>query len=507
MALESAAQTYLDRVRELLVETLGAELVACYVYGSALTPEFVPGRSDVDLLVVSRTWVPMAVERRMVDGLRALPRPATLKGLDLWLLPLAVARRPGEVPAFQVQMLTSWDFVRRDLPGRYGDPRLAMLLAICRNHADALVGPDPRAVIGRVPLAGILAGMLSDVNNTRASAHYRVLNACRDLHFLHIGRMCGKLQGAEWARGRLVDADLVDAAVAWQTDGAGPWLDPDQIDDLTAAVRARLHRAVQDGDVPAGCARWRDHDRPRPDGPKVTCVMPTYNRRRFVGRSIEMFLAQDYPNRQLVIVDDGEDDVADIVPADHRIQYAKLARRGSIGEKRNIAMEMGDGDVLVQWDDDDWYGPARLSRQVAPLADSRAALSAVQKSWMVDLGDGRFFRRRVQPTRLTDALAAGTIAMTADLWRRTQRYPDASKREDLTMLRRAVDAGAGVAGLGNDGVYVYVRHSANSWWFDQTPDDNRWWGEAPPPAFLSRRVLDTHLCRGGPMAVDSDVLN
>ena len=39
--------------------------------------------------------------------------------------------------------------------------------------------------------------------------------------------------------------------------------------------------------------------------PLVSCIMPTYNRRHFAGKAIEYFLRQDYPNKQLVIVDDG----------------------------------------------------------------------------------------------------------------------------------------------------------------------------------------------------------
>jgi hypothetical protein len=41
--------------------------------------------------------------------------------------------------------------------------------------------------------------------------------------------------------------------------------------------------------------------------PLVSCIMPTNNRRTFVPKAIEFFLRQDYPNRQLIIIDDGSD--------------------------------------------------------------------------------------------------------------------------------------------------------------------------------------------------------
>ena len=69
----------------------------------------------------------------------------------------------------------------------------------------------------------ILSGMLADLGS-HAPAHYRVLNACRDLHFMVEGRMCSKLQGVAWARSRLGPPWLLDAAAQWQQHGTGPEL-------------------------------------------------------------------------------------------------------------------------------------------------------------------------------------------------------------------------------------------------------------------------------------------
>jgi hypothetical protein len=482
--LDAAARDYLAAVRQLVAGELGDLLVGCYAYGSACTREFVPGRSDLDLITLTRTWMPEATQQVLVELLRALPRPPTLKGLDIWFLPLATSMSPGISPGYQVRMLTALDFVHRDDRPRHGDPRLAMLLAICRNHSVAVVGPHPARVIGRVPLAGILGGMLADLSS-HAPPHYRVLNACRDLHFLHTGRMCSKLQGIAWARGRLGSPGLLDAAAAWQRHGTGPELDEAQVEALVSHVADRLRDGVQLGDLPPACRRWLERD-PAPDvGPKVTCVMPTYNRRGFVERSIRLFLTQDYPNAELVVVDDGEDDVSDLVPPHTPVRHVRLRRRTTIGEKRNLVAEETDGDLLVQWDDDDWYGPARLSRQVGPLVSGRADVTAIQKSWLADLDDGRFFRRRLLPRRVTDALAWGTLALTTDIWRHAHRYPHASRLEDRTMYLRATDLGARVESVANDGIYVYTQHGANSWRFLRGPADHTWWAESPRPAFVS----------------------
>src|SRR4030095_9083631 len=55
--------------------------------------------------------------------------------------------------------------------------------------------------------------------------------------------------------------------------------------------------------------------------PLVSCIMPTYNRRLFVPQAIQYFLRQDYPRKELVIVDDGSDPVADLLPPHQPLRY------------------------------------------------------------------------------------------------------------------------------------------------------------------------------------------
>ena len=43
----------------------------------------------------------------------------------------------------------------------------------------------------------------------------------------------------------------------------------------------------------------------------ASCIMPRANRRRFVPHAIRSFLAQDYPSKELVILDGGDESVED----------------------------------------------------------------------------------------------------------------------------------------------------------------------------------------------------
>ncbi|HEY4988196.1 MAG TPA: glycosyltransferase, partial [Opitutaceae bacterium] len=65
----------------------------------------------------------------------------------------------------------------------------------------------------------------------------------------------------------------------------------------------------------------------RDERPLVSCIMPTYNRRRFAARALRCFLGQDYPEKELVIIDDGTESLEDLVPRDPRIRYTRLDAR------------------------------------------------------------------------------------------------------------------------------------------------------------------------------------
>ncbi len=102
----------------------------------------------------------------------------------------------------------------------------------------------------------------------------------------------------------------------------------------------------------------------------VSALMPTYNRREFVPRSVSCFLGQQHPpdwDVELVVLDDGTDPVKDLLPPDDRIRYFYEQPKRNHGEKMNRCFELMRGEFGVIWDDDDWYPPSRIDRQIAPF--------------------------------------------------------------------------------------------------------------------------------------------
>ena len=172
--------------------------------------------------------------------------------------------------------------------------------------------------------------------------------------------------------------------------------------------------------------------------PLVSCIMPTFNRRQFVPLAIAYFLRQDYPNRELIILDDGDDAVRDLVPDDERIRYVRLDGRMSIGAKRNRGGAEARGPILASWDDDVWMAPWRLSYQVGALTEYGADVVGLDNMLEYD----PFARRAwhsVRPLGSLPWMPGSTFCYTRSFWQ-TNPFPDTQPGEDIRFLRQKATA-------------------------------------------------------------------
>jgi glycosyltransferase involved in cell wall biosynthesis len=118
--------------------------------------------------------------------------------------------------------------------------------------------------------------------------------------------------------------------------------------------------------------------------PFVSCILPTRSRPGFMTEAIRGFLDQDYPQAELVVIDDSPAPIRALLPMDNRIQYFHFSDRLTIGAKRNLACDRASGEIIAHIDDDDWYPPDRLSRQVRALMGSDAAVCGTSRLYFFD---------------------------------------------------------------------------------------------------------------------------
>lgn len=189
--------------------------------------------------------------------------------------------------------------------------------------------------------------------------------------------------------------------------------------------------------------------------PLVTCIMPTANRARFIPGSIHNFLAQTYEPRELLIVDDGAEPVAHLIPQLNNIRYLRLESRMPLGAKRNYAVASASGEIIAHWDDDDRYAPDRLANQIKALLSSPEAV-------IVGYRDIDFLTNRGIHWRMTGEpdYIAGTSMVYWRAWAMAHPFPSSqSIGEDNAFLSRCAGR---VKILAGNGSVVCRIHAANS---------------------------------------------
>jgi len=187
--------------------------------------------------------------------------------------------------------------------------------------------------------------------------------------------------------------------------------------------------------------------------PLVSCIMPTAGRRQWVPRAIGYFLRQDYPNRELVILDD-DGAAEDLIPPDPRIRYKKLHGTRTLGAKRNLCVAESRGDLILHWDDDDWFAPHRISYQVGELLRAGAEICGLSRMLFHEPSS-----RRTWLYEYRRWLAGGSLLYTRDFWSR-QPFPDVQNGEDTSFVwSHSLD---GAVELDDPEFYVAMIHDGNT---------------------------------------------
>jgi hypothetical protein len=243
--LDGPATRSARAVARALGEALDGNLVGVYLYGSATLGDFVPGHSDLDLLTVCHRPLEPDEGRRVADAVWSTRLSRSAKGVDLHVVPLHSATTPHAVPAYDVQILTAFGMERFSCAGDDRESRLNMQYVCCRRHGYPLIGPDPRKVFAPRSRTWYLRELREELSRSRSwNPIYTVLNACRDWRFAEEHLICSKVAGGEWACERLEDPSIVDAALCWQREGAGPELPAADVDAFVAHVATILERAA-----------------------------------------------------------------------------------------------------------------------------------------------------------------------------------------------------------------------------------------------------------------------
>ncbi|MFN2302107.1 MAG: glycosyltransferase family 2 protein [Anaerolineales bacterium] len=129
--------------------------------------------------------------------------------------------------------------------------------------------------------------------------------------------------------------------------------------------------------------------------PRVSVIIPTFNRSQFLFHAISSVLVQTYSGFEILVIDDGSiDDTSEVVAGfnDPRIRYIKQENCGR-STARNLGLEQAQGEYIAFLDDDDLYLPHKLAIQISYL-DSHQEVGLVGGGANIIDEDGILLRVR-----------------------------------------------------------------------------------------------------------------
>jgi len=207
--------------------TLGDNFVGMYLCGSLAFGDFMPGRSDIDIVVATAD----VLSDEAFEALKAMHTQFVSSGLPLakvlegsyvslndlrWYDPSkALYPRIDQGQTLRVEHSSWW------VLDRY----------VLREHSITLAGPPPRTLVPRIPPSELRQAAINILHNhwewrlndpvklsPPDSQVYAVLTMCRILYTFQYGTVVSKTEAAAWAQRTLPEqmVTLVTQALEWR---------------------------------------------------------------------------------------------------------------------------------------------------------------------------------------------------------------------------------------------------------------------------------------------------
>ena len=129
--------------------------------------------------------------------------------------------------------------------------------------------------------------------------------------------------------------------------------------------------------------------------PKVSIILPTYNRAYIIEKAIQSVLNQTYQDFELIIVDDGSTDnteeiIKKLQEKDKRIRYIKLETNKGAAAARNEGIKIAHGKYITFQDSDDEWLPEKLEKQMKIFETTPEDIIVYTGFWRID-GDEKTY--------------------------------------------------------------------------------------------------------------------
>lgn len=168
----------------------------------------------------------------------------------------------------------------------------------------------------------------------------------------------------------------------------------------------------------------------------VSCIMVTGSNLQMIRNSISYFLEQDYPYKELIIIDDGHINLKDQIQKHPKVQYFYLDSAASNASKRNFGILQSEGEIIMHWDDQDWYAPDWIYRQSNALMFSQIHICGLHTEASKKIDENYHQRLYGKSKFRIYAMAPSTLCYLRSFW---DKHPikDILNTEDTNFVRNS----------------------------------------------------------------------
>lgn len=194
--------------------------------------------------------------------------------------------------------------------------------------------------------------------------------------------------------------------------------------------------------------------------PLVSILIPAYNAERWLAQTLQSALAQTWPRKEVIVVDDGSRDQTLSVARQFEDQNVRVVHQANAGASaaRNHAFNLAQGDYIQWLDADDVLERHKIARQMRAAAEHQDPGALFSAAW------GRFFH---DPLRARDQPGPLWQTLTPADWLIQKFQHNTFMMLDAWLVSRALAQAAGPwdeqLTFDDDGEYAcrLVAHSTN----------------------------------------------
>ena len=210
---------------------------------------------------------------------------------------------------------------------------------------------------------------------------------------------------------------------------------------------------------------------------EVTVIVPTRNRARILGQTLDSITAQENVSASVVVVDDAStDDTAEVINQRSDVSMIRHGQVREQGAARNTGARVASTPWLAFCDDDDLWAPTKLRRQLDAVDTSGAdwcttsALYVDEGLWPIGgarLGDSQAITRQIHDRNMIPSASSGLLVRRS-LFERIGGFNEGARFvEDWDFCIRIAAEGTAVC---VDELLVAVRQWSRSFSHDSFED-------------------------------------